>query len=467
MENPEFITTVGLLRESGWVDRTVKQELRENLMERMRSGTELFPGIIGFETTVIPALERAILAGHDIILLGERGQAKTRLIRRLVDLLDPLSPAVDGCEINDSPFRPVCTDCRHRLATHGDAVPIRWMTPAERYGEKLATPDTAVADLIGDVDPIKVAEGRHLSDELTIHFGLVPRSHRGIFSINELPDLPSRIQVSLLNVLEERDIQIRGYSVRLPLDVLLIASANPEDYTNRGRIITPLKDRFGSEVRTHYPQTVEDEIAIMRQEATPGPAGITVSVPRYLEEVLAEFTRLVRASSHINQRSGVSVRFSVANLETLVASAVRRALRVGEGVAVPRVADLPSVVQSSMGRVEFEVFEEGREVEILMRILSSAVVEVFRERMMGLDVSGLIDRFDQGLEVDSGDLVSTTELLEQLGPIAGRQDILRCLDVAAEDPAHTASAIEFVLEGLHLTRRLNKLATVDGVSYRR
>ena len=467
MENPHAITTVGLLRQSGWEDRTVKEELRGNLIVRMRKGDELFPGIVGFEQTVIPALERAILAGHDIILLGERGQAKTRLIRRLVDLLDPLLPVVEGCEINDSPFRPVCTDCKHRLAAHGDAVPIQWLEPAARYGEKLATPDTAVADLIGDVDPIKVAEGRHLSDELTIHFGLVPRAHRGIFSINELPDLPTRIQVSLLNVLEERDIQIRGYTVRLPLDVMLIASANPEDYTNRGRIITPLKDRFGSEIRTHYPQTIEDEIAIMRQEATPGPAGVAVSVPEYLEEVLAEFTRLVRASNHINQRSGVSVRFSIANLETLVASAVRRALRLGEDLAVPRVADLPSVVQSSMGRIEFEVFEEGRETEILMRLLSSAVVEVFRERLLGVDMTDLVDRFEEGLEVESGDLVGTDALLAQLGPVASQAVILPCLGLAIEDPAHTASGMEFVLEGLHLTRRRNKMATPDGVSYRR
>ncbi|MDH3307368.1 MAG: sigma 54-interacting transcriptional regulator [Acidimicrobiia bacterium] len=457
--------TVGELRESGWVDRSVKEELRQNLMIRMRAGAELFPGIIGFDRTVIPALERAILAGHDIILLGERGQAKTRLIRRLVDLLDPLSPVIEGCEVNDSPLRPICARCKARLDEDGDTVPIRWIGPAARYGEKLATPDTAVADLIGDVDPIKVAEGRYLSDELTIHYGLVPRAHRGIFSVNELPDLPTRIQVSLLNVLEERDIQIRGYTVRLPLDLLLIASANPEDYTNRGRIITPLKDRFGSEVRTHYPLTTVDEIAIMDQEAAQPPEGMPVSVPAYLKEVLAEFTRQVRGSSHINHRSGVSVRFSIANLETLTASAVRRALRTGEHEAVPRVADLPSVVQSSMGRIEFEVFEEGREHEILMRLLSAALVEVFRDRLVGYDLGPIIDRFDEGLEVQSGDLVASDDLLSQLGELPNLAALLQRLDVVAESPAHTASAVEFALEGLHLTRRLNKHVSSSGIAY--
>jgi len=450
------ITTLGALRESDWVDRSVKDELRDNLMQRMRAGAELFPGIVGFDHTVIPALERAILAGHDIILLGERGQAKTRLIRRLVDLLDAYSPTVEGCEINDSPFRPVCAFCQHLIAEEGDLTPIRWVSPEARYGEKLATPDTAVADLIGDVDPIKVAEGRYLSDQLTIHYGLVPRSHRGIFSINELPDLPTRIQVSLLNVLEERDIQIRGYRVSLPLDILLIASANPEDYTNRGRIITPLKDRFGSEVRTHYPLTINDEIMIMEQESTPAPAGVSIEVPEFLKEILAELTHGVRNSSHVNQRSGVSVRFSIANLETLVASAVRRALRIGNGQAVARIADLPSVLLASMGRVEFEVFEEGREMDVLRRLLAQAVVEVFRDRSYGLDFTELIDIFDSGVIVESGDLTPGGSMLLEVGHLAVLTEFARRTGVTEESPDHLASVLDFAMEGLHLTRRLNK-----------
>ncbi len=450
------INTVGALRESSWVDRSVKAELRENLMTRMRAGADLFPGIVGFDYTVIPALERAILAGHDIILLGERGQAKTRLIRRLIDLLDPYSPTIDGCEINDSPFHPVCASCVAQLAEEGDLTPVRWVAPEARYGEKLATPDTAVGDLIGDVDPIKVAEGRYLSDQLTIHYGLVPRSHRGIFSINELPDLPTRIQVSLLNVLEERDIQIRGYRVNLPLDILLIASANPEDYTNRGRIITPLKDRFGSEVRTHYPLNVEDEIAIMEQEATPPPTGVDVAVPDFLKEILGELTHAVRGSSHVNQRSGVSVRFSIANLETLVASTVRRALRVGRGTAVARVADLPSVLLASLGRIEFEVFEEGREMDVLRRLLAQAIVEVFRDHSYGVDFSELLEVFESGTIIESGDIVPSEAMLAAVGNLDVLTEFARRIGVVEESPDHLASVLDFALEGLHLTRRLNK-----------
>lgn len=450
------VATLGELRDSGWQDRTVKEELRSNLMIRMRAGAQLFEGIVGFDQTVLPALERAILAGHDIIMLGERGQAKTRLIRRLVDLLDPFLPIVAGCEINDSPFRPVCAACQRMVQERGDGTPIVWVAPDARYGEKLATPDTAVADLIGDVDPIKVAEGRYLSDEMTIHYGLVPRSHRGIFSINELPDLPTRIQVSLLNVLEERDIQIRGYQVRLPLDILLIASANPEDYTNRGRIITPLKDRFGSEVRTHYPLTIEHEMAIMQQEASPPPAGLDVSVPTFLMEILAEFTHQVRDSSHVNQRSGVSVRFSVANLETLVASAARRALRTGHDQAVARVADLPAVILASLGRIEFEVFEEGREFDVLKRLLSQAIVEVFRDRTYGVDFAELIDRFGGGAVIESGDLVTAQTLLDQVAGLQMLDGLANRVGIVEESADHFASVLDFALEGLHLTRRLNK-----------
>ncbi len=456
----------GELRASGWRERTVKEELRENLIERLRTDRPLVTGIIGYDDTVLPGLERAILAGHDLIILGERGQAKTRLIRQLVELLDERTPIVAGCEVNDSPASPICARCRALLAEKGDDTPIEWIGRDRRFAEKLATPDASVADLIGDVDPIRVAEGRYLGDEQTIHFGLVPRTHRGIFSINELPDLPSRIQVALLNILEERDVQIRGYKIRLPVDLMLVATANPEDYTNRGRIITPLKDRFGSEVRTHYPEHIEDEIDIMEQEAKQPPAAIPVRVPSFLIEVLAEFTRQARRSPHVNQRSGVSVRFSIGNREVLVASAVRRAIRTGEPVAVPRVADLPAVLQSSMGRVEFETFEEGRELDIIERMLRQATLEVYRRRLGGMDFAPLVKRFEEeGLEVDTGDLTSAQELLKQVGEIKGLARLMKRLGVEDESPAHAASALEFALEGLHLSRRLNKHPTARGSRY--
>ena len=468
MSAPPKPSTVEQLRASGWRDRSVKDELRENFIARVHDDEQLFAGIIGYDETVIPGLERALLAGHDIILLGERGQAKTRLIRHLVSLLDEHTPVIAGCEVNDSPYRPICARCRELLATEGDQTPVAWLPRARRYAEKLATPDTSVADLIGDVDPIRVAEGRYLSDELTIHYGLVPRTHRGIFSINELPDLPERIQVGLLNILEERDVQIRGYNIRLPLDLMLIASANPEDYTNRGRIITPLKDRFGSEVRTHYPEDPIDEIEIMEQEARPAASGIPVNIPDYIKEILAEFTGAVRRSPHVNQRSGVSVRFSIGNLETVVASAMRRAVRSGEPEAVPRIGDLSAAVQSSMGRIEFESFEEGREAEIMGSMLRRATLDVFRRRLGGVDLSGILARFDEeGVEIEVGDLVAATTLLSQIGQVKGLAQIMRRLGIEDESPGKAASALEFALEGLHLSRKINKNPTRTGVRYAR
>src|SRR5688572_606334 len=320
--------TVGQLRESGWTSVPVKEELRRNAIARIQAGEVLFPVVQGYEDTVLPQLENALLAGHDVIFLGERGQAKTRMIRALTSLLDEWLPIVAGSEINDDPYAPVSRQARELVAEHGEDTPIEWVHRDDRFGEKLATPDTSIADLIGEVDPIKVAEGRYLSDELTMHYGLVPRTNRGIFAINELPDLSERIQVGLLNVLEERDVQVRGYKIRLPLDVLLVASANPEDYTNRGRIITPLKDCFGSQIRTHYPLDVETEVAIARQEARPfDVSGVRVDVPDFMAEVVATLSQLARESPHVNQSSGVSVRLTVANTEVLVANATRRALR--------------------------------------------------------------------------------------------------------------------------------------------
>ncbi len=348
--------TLGELRESGWTSRSVKDEVRANAIARIRSGEPMFPRVLGYEDTVVPQLENALLAGHDVIFLGERGQAKTRMIRGLVELLDEWMPIVAGSEVNDDPLAPISRYAIHLIAEHGDQTRIDWVHRSDRYGEKLATPDTSIADLIGEVDPIKVAEGRYLSDELTLHYGLVPRTNRGIFAINELPDLAERIQVGLLNVLEERDIQVRGYKIRLPLDVMLVASANPEDYTNRGRMITPLKDRFGSQIRTHYPLDVATEVEIIEQEAQPFVAdGMTVQVPDYMAEIVATFSHLARQSSHISQRSGVSVRLSVSNLESIVANAARRALRSGEHYVVPRICDLEALPASTSGKVEIEM----------------------------------------------------------------------------------------------------------------
>jgi magnesium chelatase subunit I len=454
--------TLGELRASGYVDRTVKEELRQNLLEALRTDKRIFPTIIGYEESVLPTLERGILAGHDIILLGERGQAKTRLIRHLVELLDEVMPILEGCEINDHPYRPICASCRSLIVAKGEDAPIVWVRREERYSEKLATPDTSVADLIGDVDPMRVAEGRYLADELTIHYGIIPRTNRGIFAVNELPDLPERIQVALLNLLEERDIQIRGYKIRLPLDMVLIVSANPEDYTHRGRIISPLKDRFGTQVRTHYPEEIDAEIAIMDQESRQSDAGIPVHVPLFLKEVLAEFTGRLRASPQVNQRSGVSVRYSIGNLETLIASAVRRAALVGESRAVPRTVDLWTIVPSSMGRIEFETLEEGREEPILEQSLKQAMADVFRRRLGGENFSGLTDKFEGGLQAETSDMMGSENFLAQFGKIPGLARIMRRLDVAEESPAAAASALEFALEGLHLLRRINKNSSGRG-----
>jgi magnesium chelatase subunit I len=450
--------TLGELRAAEYPDRTVKDELRTNLLGRIASGAPLFTSIVGYEDSVVPTLERAILAGHDVILLGERGQAKSRLIRRLVDLLDAHAPAIAGCEINDHPYRPICARCRRLRDEARDDTPIEWIDRDKRFSEKLATPDTSVADLIGDVDPIRVAEGRYLSDELTIHYGLVPRTNRGIFAINELPDLPERIQVALLNILEERDVQVRGYKIRLPLDLMLIASANPEDYTHRGRIISPLKDRFGSQVRTHYPRRTAEEIAIMDQEAAPPPEGVRVVVPDHIKEVIADLTAQLRTSPQVNQKSGVSVRFSIGALETVAASALRRAVRSKEDEAVVRVVDLWSVLPSLIGRVEFDTLEEGREPQILARGLRHALLEVWRRRLAGEDFAPLVGSFDEGLSVMTSDVMGSAEFLGQFGRnlVPGLDRISARLGLTEEAPPAVASALEFCLEGLHLTKRVNK-----------
>jgi magnesium chelatase subunit I len=455
------------LKASGWTSVPVKEEIRRNAVARIAAGEALFEGVMGYETTVMPQLENALLAGHDVIFLGERGQAKTRMIRSLTRLLDEWMPIVAGSEINDDPYHPISKHARDLVTEMGDDTPIDWVHRDARFGEKLATPDTSIADLIGEVDPIKVAEGRYLSDELTLHYGLVPRTNRGIFAINELPDLSERIQVGLLNVLEERDVQVRGYKIRLPLDVMLVASANPEDYTNRGRIITPLKDRFGSQIRTHYPLEVATEVAIIRQEARPASVGdVTVDMPDYLEDVVATFSQMARASSHVNQRSGVSVRLSVSNYEVLAANALRRGLRAGERHVVPRVCDLDALAASTSGKIEIESLEEGREGAILENLIRGAVLTVYKERVAPDQARDVVTAFEEGTIAHTGEDVSSSDLAGLVDQVPALRAPVLALTGGDESPAAVAAAVEFVLEGLHLSKRLNKDASGARATYR-
>ena len=448
--------TIGALRETKYRPRSVKEELRSNLIQAVAKKRELFQGIVGFEATVIPQIENAVLSGQDIIFLGERGQAKTRIARQLIELLDPAVPAIAGCEINDDPFEPICAACKYRVANDGDSVELVWLAPEQRYSEKLATPDISVADLIGEVDPIKVAEGRYLSDELTIHYGLVPRTHRGIFALNELPDLAERVQVSLLNVMEERDVQIRGYKVRLPLDLFVVASANPEDYTNRGRIITPLKDRFGSQIRTHYPKEIGIEVGIMEQERNAfADEGINTIVPGYMKEILAEVTQLARKSPEISQRSGVSVRVSVANYENLVSSALKRALRTGETTVVPRISDMPAVIASTAGKIELESVGDVTEERVIERLAQRAVLNVFNRTFSLGEFDSLLAAFQRGATMHVSSSLGSGDYVKQALQIPGMKGAVAKLG-AAGNPAAIAAAVEFVLEGLHLNRKLNK-----------
>src|ERR1700704_2530563 len=464
---PSRPATIGQLRESGWQSVPVKEELRRNAVAKIKAGEPLFPGVLGYDDTVLPQLENALLAGHDVIFLGERGQAKTRMIRSLTELLDEWLPIVAGSEILDDPYAPVSRHARDLVAEKGEDTPIEWVHRRARFGEKLATPDTSIADLTGEVDPIKVAKGRYLSDELTLHYGLVPRTNRGIFAINELPDLAERIQVGLLNVLEERDVQVRGYKVRLPLDVMLVASANPEDYTNRGRIITPLKDRFGAQIRTHYPLEVETEVAIAHQESRPLDApGLRVHVPDYMTEIVATLSHLARQSPHINQRSGVSVRLTVSNSETLVANALRRALRHGERDVVPRVSDLEALASSTAGKVEIESLKEGRDEQIIEHLLRAAVLSVFKDRIGTDAVREVIGAFDGGTVVHAGDDVLSAEEAKLVSEIPALRQPVSSLTGGDESPAAVASAVEFILEGLHLSKRLNKDAVGARATYR-
>jgi magnesium chelatase subunit I len=440
--------------------------LRDNLIARLRRDERFLPGIVGYDDTVVPQIENAILSGQDVIFLGERGQAKTRIARLLVGLLDEAIPTLAGCEINDDPLAPICQACRLRLADQGDAAEVAWIPRDRRYGEKLATPDITIADLIGEVDPIKVAEGRYLSDELTIHYGLLPRTHRGIFALNELPDLAERIQVGLLNIMEERDVQIRGYKVRLPLDLYVVASANPEDYTNRGRIITPLKDRFGSQIRTHYPKKLEDEIAIMEAERTEFPVdGIRTLCPDYMKQIVAELTHLARRASEISQRSGVSVRVSICNYENLLSSALKRAVRLGEPDAAPRVSDLGALVASTSGKIELETVGDTGEDKVLGKLLQKAIVTVFGRHFGAPELESVMKVFEGTLAIQVADDMPSREYVRQVGELPPLRTLAQKL--GATEPATLAAAVEFVLEGLHLGKKLNKDVQAGAARYRR
>lgn len=449
---PPNVSTVGELKAAGYQHRTLRAEIRENLLAKLRAGEDPWPGLHGLDQTVIPQVERALIAGHDIVLLGERGQGKTRLLRSLVALLDDWIPIVAGSELREDPFAPITDATRERAEKEGDGLAVDWVTRDDRYAEKLATPDTSVADLIGDIDPMRVAEGRRLGDPETIHYGLIPRSNRGIVAINELPDLAERIQVSMLNVMEEKDVQIRGYMLRLPLDVLVVASANPEDYTNRGRIITPLKDRFGAEIRTHYPLALKDEIAVIRQEAN-----LVAEVPDILLEILARYTRSLRESSAVNQRAGVSARFAIAGAETIAAGALHRATVRGEEEAVARLVDVESAVEVLGGKIEFESGEEGREWDILEYTLRTSTAEALRATLRTLDFNPLIAALDGSVTISTGANVSAKDFLAglpDLGETTLYDDIADAFGATSE--GSRANAIELALEGLFLSRKIAK-----------
>ena len=454
--------TLGELRDSGYQSVSVREEIRRNLIAKIRAEEPVFPGIIGFDQTVIPQLENAILAGQDIILLGERGQAKTRLIREMVNLLDEQLPVIAGSELNDDPYNPLSPDAKRMVADLGEDTPVAWIGRDLRYSEKLATPDISIADLIGEIDPIKVAEGRHLSDETAIHYGLVPRTNRGIFCINELPDLAERIQVGLFNLMEERDVQIKGYRIRMPLDVFVVATANPEDYTNRGRIVTPLKDRYGAQIHTHYPRVLEEEIAIMEQERNRFPDEDQVFVPSFMTEIIAEVTSRARASNEINQRSGVSVRVSISNYETLISNALRRSIRQGENVICPRISDLPYLVASLGGKIELETFGEGREDRLVEDLTKRATLAIFSRYCNVDDLDDIVTAFDLGNAVETGSDVPSASYASALSNIPGLSSIVAILTGDDPRPEVQASAVEFVLEGLHLNRRLNCARTPAG-----
>jgi len=468
--------TLGELRESGYRMESVKDEMRRNVISLIRSGRPLFPEVLGYEETVVPQIQNAILSRHDLLFLGLRGQAKTRMLRQLVNLLDEAMPIIAGSEINDHPYAPHSKSARDIVDSLKEQTPIEWVGRDARYQEKLATPDVTIADLIGEIDMIKHAEGRYLSNELTMHFGLIPRTNRGIFCINELPDLSPKIQVGLFNVLEERDIQIRGYPIRLALDLCMVFSANPEDYTNRGRIVTPLKDRIGSVVRTHYPLTRELGIAINDQNAWLDRADERVAIPLYIKEIVEEVSRLARSSSHVNQQSGVSVRMSIANLENVVSNAERRALLNGEEWIVPRPSDLGHVATSSRGKLELTMSEDdGNEDKLVSRLVDEAVKNVFTQYLDAREFRGVVDHFEAGKGLELGDALAATEVLARIEKVPHLRkraeefahQVQPDLKESSARLAATASAVEFILDGLHVCNKLNKTSKPGSTSYKR
>lgn len=468
--------TLGELKASGYRRESVKDEMRRNLIEKLRRREPIFPGVLGYEETVVPQVQNAILSKHDMLFLGLRGQAKTRMLRQLAQLLDETVPIIAGSEVHDDPLAPISRLGRDLLAELGDRMPIAWVGREERYHEKLATPDVTIADLIGEIDMIKHAEGRYLSSELTMHFGLVPRTNRGIFCINELPDLSPKIQVGLFNVLEERDIQIRGYPVRLELDLCMVFSANPEDYTNRGRIVTPLKDRIGSVVRTHYPLTRAIGIQINDQNAWLERDGANLAVPMYIKEIVEEMARLARTSSHVNQASGVSVRMSIANLENVVSNAERRAILNGETWVVPRIGDIIHAQASTRGKIELTMSEDdGQEDVLIGRLAGEAVKNVFAQYVDAKDFRPIIEYFESGKSLELGDTLPARQVLDRIERVPTlrkrAEELGRALQAeptdAAPREAVTAAAAEFILEGLHVHNKLNKNVKSGAVAYRR
>ena len=458
--------TLGELKSTGLNILSVREEMRRNLMIKLGRQEDIFPGIIGYQDTVIPQVQNAILSGQDIILLGERGQAKSRIIRALTSLLDEYTPVLANVDIPENPFAPITSQGKKIIAELGDDAPIKWLHRDQRYGEKLATPDITIADLIGEVDPIKIAEGRYLADEDALHFGLIPNTNRGIFAINELPDLSERIKVGLLNVMEERDIQIRGHKVRLELDILIVATANPEDYTNRGRIITPLKDRYGSQIRTHYPESILEEITIMEQEQQRMDLGeYREIVPAFMSQIIAEITQQARKSPDINQRSGVSVRASVSNFEALLANALRRCITTGEQDIVPRISDLPFIIPSLQGKIEFEAMEDGREEQIMEQLFNKAIGEVY-SRFADLSETEVLSlQFTDGMYITTGEAMASTEYADIISRIDGLDEAVSKL-AKSDNPGVRASAAEFILEGLHINQLLNKDRVSGRTTYR-
>ena len=458
--------TLGALRKSGYEPKSVREELRINLEQRLSEGRPLTSAVLGYEDTVLPQLETALLAGHDIILLGERGQAKTRMIRSLVELLDEWLPIVEGSEVRDDPFAPISAYAIELVDEKGDDTPISWVHRTRRFAEKLASPDTSMADLIGEVDPIKVAGGLFLDDPRALSYGLVPKSNRGIFAMNELPDLSERIQVGLLNVLEERDVQIRGHLVRLDLDVLVVATANPEDYTNRGRLITPLKDRFGSQIRTHYPHEISTEIEIIKMEAKLPTSTKPIVVPWFIDDIVARVSHVARKSHVISQRSGVSVRLSIANYETVIANALRRTLRTNDDTVVPRVSDLSAMVQSTQGKIEFDTMDDDDSDQVIAALVSLAVRQCFSETVLLEEAPLIVESFNDEVIVHTGDDLPDQDYLNVLAAMPALAGPVARVAGPNASSGEIAAATEFILEGLYLTKRLAKDASGARALYR-